>query len=621
MGAINFSLDNRLVQCLQSALPLRLFFETGTFKGDTIVELETFFDNIISVELSEPLWQTARNKFIDSSHISILHGRSDEKLTELQNQLSKQSVLFWLDAHWCEDENSSGTASECPLISELEAIGTLNKKSVILIDDARLFLAPPPAPHNISQWPTFNELLFQLQKLSSEHELMVVNDILAYYPHQIKEEISNFAHENGVDWLIYHSQLAAEQKNSSLQAKSLKESNSLAKNLRKQVKDKASEAEILRKQVKEKASEAEILRKQVKQKQKALKLLTSQSEEKEQVIANLLLNQKPQVSVSENASSKESVTKNAYLELKSFVFPKFWFIQRIGQIFKPRLGNLRQYIPRPITTLKPVKAIPENKLSFAIVTPSYNQGLFISQTIKSVLSQNYPYFEYFVQDGKSNDETLNVIKSYEKKLAGWESKIDTGQSQAINMGFSKISGDIMCWLNSDDIMLPGTLQAVSNYFYKHPNVDVIYGNRLQIDVNDSEIGRWILPGHDEKVLLFADFVPQETLFWRRSVWGTIGNQVDESFNFAMDWDLISRFIDAKARFAHIPRFLGAFRVHKEQKTSSSIHDLGYREMNKIRKRNLGFIPTTQQIRRKVMPFLLKHLFVDMIYRIKSRLGG
>jgi hypothetical protein len=177
----------------------------------------------------------------------------------------------------------------------------------------------------------------------------------------------------------------------------------------------------------------------------------------------------------------------------------------------------------------------------------------------------------------------------------------------------------MCWLNSDDLLLPGALTTVSNFFQENPTVDVVYGNRLQIDVNDQEIGRWIIPGHDGRVLSWADYIPQETLFWRRRIWETVGGEIDESFSFAMDWDLLVRFRDAGAVFAHIPRFLGAFRVHEQQKTSSTINQVGFQEMSRIRGRTLGVVPSNNQVKRAVLSFLLKHVWVDMLYRIKSRL--
>ena len=354
-------------------------------------------------------------------------------------------------------------------------------------------------------------------------------------------------------------------------------------------KDEAFKEQLVQLKEKDEAFKEQLV--QLKEKDEAI-------EEKEQIIITLL-EKKP--------SNKKGL----------FQMP--WLITRIGEIFRPRLGHLRQYMPRPLTQMSPGSASADNVLTISIVTPSYGQGSFIARTIGSVLDQNYPLTEYFVQDGGSEDGTLEKIKMYEESLAGWESKADSGQSQAINRGFRKTSGEIMCWLNSDDLLLPGTLEIVSKVFQENPSADVVYGNRLQIDVNDKEIGRWILPGHDDRVLSWADYIPQETLFWRRRIWEKAGGQIDESFSFAMDWDLLIRFRQAGAKFVHIPRFLGAFRIHEQQKTLSSMDDVGEREMKRIRERALGYVPKKSQIKKAVTPFLLKHLWVDMLYRIRSRM--
>ncbi|KTD45235.1 glycosyltransferase [Legionella quinlivanii] len=312
----------------------------------------------------------------------------------------------------------------------------------------------------------------------------------------------------------------------------------------------------------------------------------------------------------------------AFINSSYRIYCPFWIKRmkiRILEILRPRLGNLNQYAPRPLSKINRPPAIPINKpLRISLVTPSYEQGQFIEQTILSVLEQNYPNLEYVIQDGGSKDETLSILKQYNNKLSDWVSKPDKGQTQAINLGFAKTDGDIMAYLNSDDLLLPGTLAYVSHYFQTHPEVDVVYGNRLLIDEKGLEIGRWILPGHNERVLSWADFVPQETLFWRREIWEKAGGQLDESFRFAMDWDLLIRFKEAGARFAHVPFFMGAFRVHEQQKTSSLINETGFKEMSRIRSGLLGYTPTQRQIRRAISSFILQHIAVDMMYRIKSR---
>ncbi len=296
--------------------------------------------------------------------------------------------------------------------------------------------------------------------------------------------------------------------------------------------------------------------------------------------------------------------------------------RRCTEILRPRLGNLRQYSPRSLSKSLIHIGVPQLTVTpkFSIVTPSFQQGEYLERTIVSVLSQGYPNIEYFVQDGGSNDNTIDVLKRYQGQLSGWLSEKDGGQSQAINLGFMQTNGEIMGWLNSDDLLLPGALVTIADYFNRHPAVDVVYGNRLLIDANDMEIGRWILPGHDGAVLSWSDYVPQETMFWRRRIWDKVGGQIDESFRFAMDWDLLVRFRDAEAKFAHIPQFLGAFRIHEHQKTTATINDIGHQEMDRIRSRLLGRVPDRKEIRKAALPYLLKHVAVDMLYRVKTRLG-
>ena len=274
-------------------------------------------------------------------------------------------------------------------------------------------------------------------------------------------------------------------------------------------------------------------------------------------------------------------------------------------------------MPAHYTKTKQVDLPPK----ISIVTPSFRQGEFIERTLKSVLEQSYPNLEYFVQDGDSKDATKKILEKYSDRLSGWESTPDNGQTHAINLGFAKTTGEIMAWINSDDIILPGTLSYVADYFKRHPEIDVVYGNRLQIDINDKQVGQWVLPAHDNDVLSWTDFIPQETLYWRRSVWEKVGGKLDESFSFAMDWDFLIRLRDAGARFPRLPRFMGGSRIHPKQKTSSEIGNVGIQEKNGIRLRLLGRIPSEKEIFKAVKPYLIKHSFTDLIWRIRSLLGN
>jgi len=294
----------------------------------------------------------------------------------------------------------------------------------------------------------------------------------------------------------------------------------------------------------------------------------------------------------------------------------------IRLIFTPKLGNLHQYTPKELnlpshyTEFKKIHSPPK----ISIVTPSFWQGEFIERTLKSVFEQSYSNLEYFVQDGGSGDATKEILEKYSDRLTGWESKPDNGQTHAINLAFAKTTGEIMAWVNSDDIILPGTLSYVAEYFKSHPEIDVVYGNRLQIDTNDKQIGQWIMPKHDNDILSWADLIPQETLYWRRSIWEKVGGKLDESFSFAMDWDFLVRLRDAGASFARLPRFMGGFRVHPKQKTSFEIGDVGLEEMNSIRRRLLGRVPSESEIFKAMKPYLIKHSFTDLIWRIRNELG-
>ncbi|MDQ3332124.1 MAG: glycosyltransferase [Planctomycetota bacterium] len=287
-----------------------------------------------------------------------------------------------------------------------------------------------------------------------------------------------------------------------------------------------------------------------------------------------------------------------------------------GQLgLRPPLFKLRHHAPRPFHIPGRYYRIDNahDGPTISIVTPSYNQARFLGRTIDSILSQGYAKLEYFVQDGGSNDGSADVLKSYGDRF-GWVSQRDKGQADAIRTGFARINGDVMGWLNSDDMLLPGTLNYVGRYFAEHPEVDVIYGHRVLIDQDDNEIGRWVVPPHNSETLRWVDTIPQETMFWRRSLYDKVGG-VDASFQFAMDWDLILRFIEADAKFVRVPRFLGAFRVHQDQKTLARAADLGLPEIKKLRQRTLGRVPTKPQIARHLSGYLAQHLVLHAGYRL------
>jgi glycosyltransferase involved in cell wall biosynthesis len=287
----------------------------------------------------------------------------------------------------------------------------------------------------------------------------------------------------------------------------------------------------------------------------------------------------------------------------------------------PRLGILNQYPPQPWSFPPPrwPGPAPQSPPKISIVTPSFNQGKFLERTLKSVLDQGYPNLEYVVQDGGSTDDSIAILRRYSDRLSHWESACDAGQAQAINRGFARQTGEIMAWLNSDDLLLPGALEYVARFFTAQPDVGVIYGHRLLIDAHDADIGRWLMPPHSKEAVVWVDFIPQESLFWRRSAWEAVGGHLDESLQFALDWDLLFRFHNSGARFVRVPQFLAAFRVHPEQKTSRQLWDLGAREIALLLRRYHGRDVSQAEAVSHMRGYLLRHVLHHHLFRLRSAL--
>jgi glycosyltransferase involved in cell wall biosynthesis len=281
---------------------------------------------------------------------------------------------------------------------------------------------------------------------------------------------------------------------------------------------------------------------------------------------------------------------------------------------KSNLGILRQHEPRKIDFKKFNQGAVLKEADapiISIVTPSFNQGKFIEKTIDSVLSQNYPNYSYHVQDGGSTDKTIEILQSIRSKHFSFNSAIDHGQANAINIGFKDSHGDIMAWINSDDLLLPNALTTVADFFKKNPGVDVVYGHRLVINESGMQIGRWIMPPHNDEILSWVDYIPQETLFWRRRVWDLVGGLLNENFQFALDWDLILRFRSAGVKFARIPSFIGAFRVHDSQKTTTQISTVGASEMERLLIGIHGCLPSQEEINEHIFRYRNEYRYEDL----------
>jgi glycosyltransferase involved in cell wall biosynthesis len=201
----------------------------------------------------------------------------------------------------------------------------------------------------------------------------------------------------------------------------------------------------------------------------------------------------------------------------------------------------------------------------SIVTCSYQQSRYLEQTLRSVLDQRYPALEYIVIDGGSTDGSAEIIRRHAAGLAHWVSEPDGGQTQALIKGFARARGEVCGWLCSDDLLLPGALRAVGEFFDAHPGVDAVYGDALWIDAE----GRFLRPkreiGFSRFVLLHDhNYIPQPSMFWRRSLYEAVGG-LDARFELAMDADLWERF-SARARIEHMPAYLSCMRWYPAQKT-------------------------------------------------------
>ncbi len=299
---------------------------------------------------------------------------------------------------------------------------------------------------------------------------------------------------------------------------------------------------------------------------------------------------------------------------------RFQLLRRFQEMTRPRLGILRHHAPVPLMVPRSYFATdsPRPAPTISIVTPSYEQGHFLERTLYSVVNQNYPALEYVVQDGGSSDDTVEVLRRFDGALTHWASERDEGQGDAINRGFAHTSGEIMAYLNSDDLLLPGALAYVARYFTEHPEVDVLYGHRVMIDEHDGWIGSHVLPPHDDEELALLDFVPQETLFWRRSAWEAAGGRIDPSLRFAVDWDLLLRMRERGARMVRVPRFLGAFRVHEDQKTATWF-DQALIECEALRLRVHGRAIAHDEAVARATPYMRRHIPYFLWHRLLMRL--
>ncbi len=214
-------------------------------------------------------------------------------------------------------------------------------------------------------------------------------------------------------------------------------------------------------------------------------------------------------------------------------------------------------------------------LRLTVVTPSFNQAAYVEATLLSVLNQDYRNTEYIVIDGGSTDGSVTTIAKYSDKLAYWCSEPDRGQADAIAKGFERATGDVYCWINSDDLLLPGALTSVARHFTSHPKASVLTGGAYAIDCTGTHVRgfgtltRGISATYDRFRFYGQDNVFQPATFWRREAYEAAGG-IDRSLQFIMDYDLFTR-LARRSTFSVVPDFLAAFRLHDASKSATLQH--------------------------------------------------
>jgi glycosyltransferase involved in cell wall biosynthesis len=209
----------------------------------------------------------------------------------------------------------------------------------------------------------------------------------------------------------------------------------------------------------------------------------------------------------------------------------------------------------------------------SIVTPSYNQSEFIEETIRSVLLQGYPDSEYIIIDGGSTDQSVDIIKKYEPWVTYWVSEPDKGQAHAINKGFKKATGEIVAWINSDDVYFPGVLGIVANLFYINHSSDIVYGDCVFIDKQGKVIRRYRATHFDMKTFLVKHSIPQPSMFFKLQTLSRLG-YLDENLNYSFDrkfW-LIAGF-NRSSSFSYIRKNFSKYRLHEKSKGVSEKNEM------------------------------------------------
>jgi len=242
----------------------------------------------------------------------------------------------------------------------------------------------------------------------------------------------------------------------------------------------------------------------------------------------------------------------------------------------------------------------KNLPKISVVVPSFNQAKYLELALRSVLDQQYPELELIVIDGGSKDKSPDIIRKYAQHMKFWCSEPDGGQTEALIKGFSHATGDILYFLNSDDLLEHNTLREVGEYFSSHPDVDVVYGNTLWIDAGGNVIRQQKeIPFNRFLWIYTYNYVPCMSTFYRRSIYDKVGG-ITTTYRLAFDADLWIRFSDAHAKIKHVKRQWSRWRFYPEQ-ISWRYRDKSDRDDQAIRSRywKNQVKPSNYYLRRKI----------------------
>ena len=250
-----------------------------------------------------------------------------------------------------------------------------------------------------------------------------------------------------------------------------------------------------------------------------------------------------------------------------------------------------------------------NDPTLSVITPSFNSAEFLEDALLSVVRQQGPCVEHIVMDCASTDNTLEILNRFPQ--VQWISEPDTGQSDAINKGFLRATGDLMGWLNADDYYLPGGLDAIAHAAERHPEADVIYGDCVFVDSAGKIVRSKVEHDFDPAILMyFGCYIPSTSTFVRRRVIDS-GLLLDCDYRVCMDFEYFARLAHAGCKFHYVPRFIAAFRWHgcnvslkqvdkRVQERRQVQHSFGQRQYSPATLKLLADLHRAKRVLRKIV---------------------